>query len=326
MDLPPRLRKAIDAALEGVPLSDLASASDALSRRYRSEVRDGRLHISDERAALAYLATRMPATYAAIHAGFRAAAELLPAFSPVTALDAGAGPGTALWAARSCWPTITDAELVEASAPIRAWGEKLSAESGIGNVAWRAGDLPGNSGGPPRDLVMLAYVLDELAPPDRDALIGRLWARTSGVLVIVEPGTPAGWQRILAARSQLIDAGAHIVAPCPHHAACPLAAPDWCHFSARLARSRMHRLAKGGDVPWEDEKFIYLAASRLGPAGRHARILAPPQTASGRVRLKLCQPDGTVSHRLITRREGDAYKAARRSDWGDMLRVAGDRD
>lgn len=319
MDLPPRLRHVIESALEGVPLSDLSSASDALSQRYRGEVRDGRLHLSDERAALAYLATRLPATYAAVHASLRAVADLLPDFSPATALDVGAGPGTALWAAKSCWPTLDDAELVEASAPIRAWGEKLSAESGLGHVAWRAADLRSDLDRRPRDLVTLAYVLDELASPERDRLVDRLWARTAGMLVIVEPGTPRGWQRILAARAQLIAAGAHIVAPCPHHAACPLVAPDWCHFAARLARSRIHRLAKGGDAPWEDEKFIYLAASRLAPAERSARVLAPPQSASGRVRLKLCQPDGTAAHRLVTRREGDAFKTARRSDWGDVF-------
>src|SRR5690606_30783486 len=108
--------------------------------------------------------------------------------------------------------------------------------------------------------------------------------------VIVEPGTPAGWQRILAVRQQLIAAGAHVLAPCPHENPCPIAPPDWCHFARRVARSRLHRLAKDAEVPWEDEKFIYVAASRL-PAGAHRpRVLAPPKPGSGKVLLKLCQP------------------------------------
>ncbi|TIU19787.1 MAG: methyltransferase type 11, partial [Mesorhizobium sp.] len=98
-----------------------------------------------------------------------------------------------------------------------------------------------------------------------------LWRLTSDTLLIVEPGTPAGWQRVLAVRSQLIEAGAHVSAPCPHEAPCPLVPPDWCHFSRRVARSRLHRLAKEADVPWEDEKFIYLAASRQPAAVRAAR-------------------------------------------------------
>jgi ribosomal protein RSM22 (predicted rRNA methylase) len=319
MELPPRLRQAIETALEGVPLSEITSASDALSQRYRNEVRDGRLHLNDERSALAYLATRMPATYAAIHASLAAVAEARPDFSPSTTLDVGAGPGTALWAAQSVWPKLEDAELIETSASIRAWGEKLSASIGVPRVSWRAADLRTELGGRPRDLVTLAYVLDELAPADRDTLVDRLWRLTGSVLLIVEPGTPKGWQRILAARTRLIAAGAHIAAPCPHAAACPLTAPDWCHFSTRVARSRIHRLAKNAEVPWEDEKYIYLAASRMPATSHAARIIAPPEPASGRVRLKLCNPDGSATHRLITRREGDAFKRARRSDWGDVF-------
>ena len=320
MELPPPLRQAVDRALEGIRLSELSSAASALSLRYREEVRDGRMHLDDERSALAYLATRLPATYAAARASFTALAEALPGFAPTTMLDAGAGPGTALWAASSLWPTLADAKMIEASPAIRAWGERLSTSLGLPEIQWRAADI-GRPGAvtTPRDLVTLCYVLDELAPDTRQRLVSELWAQTAGALVIVEPGTTKGWQRILAARDQLLAAGAHIAAPCPHAAACPLATPDWCHFSARVARSRIHRLAKDADVPWEDEKFIYLAASRLSPPARTARVLAPPERASGRVNLKLCRTDGSAAHRLVTRREGDAFKHARRIGWGDRF-------
>ena len=86
-----------------------------------------------------------------------------------------------------------------------------------------------------------------------------------------------------------------------------------------MARSRVHRLAKEAEVPWEDEKFIYLAAAREPAVARAARVLAPPESASGRVRLKLCQPDGMLAHRLVTRREGEVFKRARRVDWGDVF-------
>ncbi len=169
--------------------------------------------------------------------------------------------------------------LLEASPAIRALGEQLSAPAGVAKVIWRDTDLrrelPDGDG---CDLVTLAYVLDELAPAERVRLVDRLWARTGGVFLIVEPGTPKGWERILAARTRLLAAGAHIVAPCPHAAACPLAKPDWCHFAARVARSRIHRQAKNAEVPWEDEKFIYLAASRTAPVHAGARIIAPPRS------------------------------------------------
>lgn len=320
MELPPRLRQAVDVALEGVAISDLATASKALSLRYRNEVRDGRLHIADEKLALAYIATRMPATYAAIHASLAAAAERQPDFAPQTALDVGAGPGTMLWAASAVWPELASVTLLEASPAIRAVGEKLAAAAGLAHVEWRHADVTRDGERlAPADLVTLAYVLDELSAEQRGRLVDRLWSLTAGMLLIVEPGTTAGWQRILDARARMIGAGANILAPCPHALACPIVQPDWCHFSARVARSRVHRLAKEAEVPWEDEKFIYLAASRGAAASRPARVLAPPETATGRVKLKLCQPDGSATHRLVTRREGDAFKRARRVDWGDTF-------
>ncbi len=320
MELPLRLRQAVDAALEGVAIADLASAAKALSQRYRDEVRDGQLHISNARLALAYIATRMPATYAAIHASLAALAESLPAFAPATALDVGAGPGTAMWAMRALWPGLGAATLVETSAAIRAIGERLAPASGVEAISWRSLDIRGDFAGvEPHDIVTLAYVLDELAPADRVKLVERLWKLASGALVIVEPGTTTGWQRILEARAQLITAGANILAPCPHAVDCPVARPDWCHFSARLARSRVHRLAKDAEAPWEDEKFIYLVAARIAAPTSAARVLAPPESGSGRVRLKLCQADGTLASRLVTRREGDVFRQARRRDWGDRF-------
>ncbi len=319
MELPPRLRQAVDSALEGVAISDLTVAAKALSQRYRDEVRDGRLHISDEKLARAYIATRMPATYAAIRASLAALVERQPEFAPKTLLDVGAGPGTVMWAAAETWPSLASATLLEASPAIRAMGERLAAGSAVA-VEWRSVDMTRDASVVEgADLVTLAYVLDELGSEQRTALIDRLWKLTTGALVIVEPGTTAGWRRILAARAQLIAADANILAPCAHALACPVAQPDWCHFSARVARSRVHRLAKEAEVPWEDEKFIYLAASRSAAAIAPARVLAPPESATGRTRLKLCQPNGKLAHRLVTRREGDVFKRARRSDWGDVF-------
>jgi ribosomal protein RSM22 (predicted rRNA methylase) len=319
MELPAQLRQAVDSALAGVSVGDLTAAAKALSQRYRDEVRDGRLHISSERIALAYIATRMPATYAAIHAALSALAAQQPDFAPRSLLDVGAGPGTVMWAAADIWPEIEAVMLVETSPAIRSLGERLAANSSLARISWRAADLRSGLPEAQHDLVTLAYVLDELAPKDRGALIERLWSLSRQALLIVEPGTTAGWRRILDARAQLIADGAHILAPCPHAMACPIAEPDWCHFAARVARSRIHRLAKEAEVPWEDEKFIYLAASRTPAAHRFSRVLDRPEAASGRTTLKLCQPDGTARHRLVTRREGDVFKRARRVDWGDTF-------
>src|ERR1700733_7208103 len=136
MELPPLLRLAVDRALSGTALAALAASAAALSQRYRDERRDGRLHVASEADALAYLAVRLPATYAAVRAGFAAIARVRPDFVPKTALDIGAGPGTALWAAADCWPELTDAVLVEASPVFQACGERLAAEAALPRLPW----------------------------------------------------------------------------------------------------------------------------------------------------------------------------------------------
>lgn len=306
-----------------MPLSELKQAARTLSDRYRAEVRDGRLHMAQDMAVRAYLATRLPATYAAVRASLAALNEARPDFTPKTLLDIGAGPGTVLWATMDVWPELEAAVLFEASAAARKVGELLAADAMAARTAWLAGDVTTDAADlEPADLVTCAYVLDEIVPASLPKMVDRLWQLAKDTLLIVEPGTPAGWQRILGVRAQLIAAGAHVLAPCPHEAPCPLSPPDWCHFSRRVARSRLHRLAKDAEVPWEDEKFIYIAASRQPATAQAARVIAPPRSGSGKVLLKLCQGDGTAAERLFTKRDGADFKLTRRLDWGD--RVAGE--
>jgi ribosomal protein RSM22 (predicted rRNA methylase) len=92
MELPPLLRRAVDNALNGTALSDLAATAAALSDRYREERHDIKPRVISDREALAYLAVRLPATYAAIRSSFNAVAEDRPDFMPGNALDVGAGP------------------------------------------------------------------------------------------------------------------------------------------------------------------------------------------------------------------------------------------
>lgn len=320
MELPSPLRRAIERSLSDTKLAELATAAAALSQRYREERPQGGLHINSEKDALAYLAVRLPATYAAIRASFAAIAAARSDFAPKTMLDIGAGPGTAVWAAAESWPGLSDALLIEATPIFRACGERLAAGARLPRVVWHTADVTVEGiDYAPGDLVVLAYALNELAPGFRKPVLQRLWRATADILVIIEPGTPAGWQRILAARHQLIESGAHVIAPCPHAAPCPLQPPDWCHFAERVARSRLHRQAKNAQVPWEDEKFSYLAVSRKPLPNAAARVIARPRKASGRVTLKLCRPDGSAGEQLFSRRDGISFKRASRSHWGSSL-------
>lgn len=322
MELPLLLRQNLSKALSQVALAELIKASESLSLRYRNEVRDERLHLEDNLSALAYLASRLPATYGAIRDSFKRLMAVYPSFTPETLLDVGSGPGSALWAAKDAWPTLKRANLIERSSAIRHYGERFANDLDLEMLEWHAVDLHGLLPDLPSfDLVSMAYVLNELDPDLHLSIASRLWDLTATVLIIVEPGTTAGWLRIVAIREHLLNQGAHMLAPCPHSLSCPLQTPDWCHFAARIPRSKLHRQAKQADLSYEDEKYLYLALSRKAPSLPEARILAPVQSRKGLIRFKLCNAQGRLEERSLSKRDGNSYSKAKRLDWGDSIEI-----
>lgn len=120
----------------------------------------------------------------------------------------------------------------------------LSASGTLHDAQWHEADLTHGTPLGQADLVTSAYVLNELAPNDRATAVQRLWDAAGQMLLIVEPGTPAAWQMMMDIRAQLTGLGALQAAPCPGSLLCPIAADDWCCFTARIQRSRLHRLLK----------------------------------------------------------------------------------
>jgi ribosomal protein RSM22 (predicted rRNA methylase) len=93
---------------------------------------------------------------------------------------------------------------------------------------------------------------------------------------------------------------------------------DWCHFVQRLPRSRVHKHLKNAELPFEDEKFSYVALSRTPAQQRPARVLAQPVVTKVAVTAKLCTDDG-LSIATIARRDKSAYARYRKFDWGDAV-------
>jgi ribosomal protein RSM22 (predicted rRNA methylase) len=316
-DLPAALKATLEAKLHGLSRQDAAQRAARISQAYRSGGTSGT--IATEADALAYAVVRMPATYAAVAASLNALTELRPEFAPQTLLDVGTGPGTASFAAAEAFPSLASVAAVDANPALRTLALELAdSTSRLGNLAYTLGPAHQQiARTDPADLVIASYMIGELSDAERAALVQALWDKTTDTLVIVEPGTPAGYARIIAARTQLIAAGAHVAAPCPHDAPCPLVAPDWCHFVQRLARSRAHKQVKDVDVPFEDEKFIYVALTRAPIARPVARVLAPTVITKVAATAKLCRADGTMQIASVPRRDKQAFAAARRWDWGD---------
>jgi ribosomal protein RSM22 (predicted rRNA methylase) len=316
--LPAELSAALSAKLDGVSRNEVAARAEKISRTYRDGGGSGT--IASETDALAYAAARMPATYAALAASLNALGEIRPEFSPQSLLDVGAGPGTATWAATEAFISLTSFVLLDANDALRTLAIDLtSGSSRLDQMTYLRGDaatLLASSA--PADLVIASYVVGELGDAERSKLAALLWTKTADTLVLVEPGTPAGYARIIALREQLIAEGAHVVAPCPHDGACPLRMPDWCHFTQRLPRLRAHKQVKGAELPFEDEKFSHVVLSKKAVASRPSRVLAQPVVSKIEVSAKLCTADSLETVK-VPHRDKKAYANARRWRWGDAV-------
>jgi ribosomal protein RSM22 (predicted rRNA methylase) len=318
-----RLRSTLARTVRLTPA--LAADAAALSAAYRTG--DGPIPaLLDARSVGAYAAARMPATFEAAARSMTEGAARLPGFAPRTLLDVGAGTGATAWAAAAVWPTLRAVTLIERETAAVQLGRELLAGSGdpaLAAAGWRPADATTGSL-PTSDLVAAAYVLGELPPGDITDLVERLWAATRGAIVLVEPGSRAGYGRIITARETLLEAGAHIAAPCPGDQPCPVAGSRvaWCHFLARLDRSSLHRRAKAAARSWEDEPYSYVVAARAAMAidARPRVVLGRPRRRPGLVEIRVCD-DGRIETAVISRRAGSAYRAARDLTWGDAIPV-----
>ncbi|HXK02207.1 MAG TPA: small ribosomal subunit Rsm22 family protein [Verrucomicrobiae bacterium] len=299
MQLPPRIRRAIEERADDVGFPALKRAATELSEAYR-EGKSARLSGEDE--ITAYLATRMPATYAAA----RAVLGELRGMEIASVLDVGAGTGAAALAAREIFPNAEKVTLIERDPAL--------AETALsflpGAIAIHA-DLGRMTTLPAHDLVVAAWSLGEIPR----APAARLWEAARVALVVIEPGTPRGAAMIRQVREELLGAGAHMIAPCPAAMGCPLTEPDWCHFAERVERSSLHRRLKDGALGYEDEKYSYVALAREPFARGWARVLRRPQHHAGLIELRLCTPAGVEPVR-VARRDRTAFRAARKAEWG----------
>jgi|SRR5579859_4419148 len=338
MRLPAALEHSIEDQLSAFDRRGLARAVEELSRSYRNPSASANVSagfIATDLQRAAYLLTRLPATYAAIHAVLREVKERIPDLEVHSLLDLGAGPGTSMWAAAEIFGELEQVTLIEQSSGFIRLGQKFAASassSAVQSARWVEADLKHETQLPEHDLAIISYALGELPSTSRSQLLLSAWQAAAKVIAVIEPGTPRGFEVILHARDELLRQKAHLVAPCPHEKQCPMdlrstAAPgcvspaskrkqDWCHFAQRLERTSLHRKLKSGELGYEDEKFSYVAAARETVSLAQARVIRHPIQLKGHIKLELCTREG-LKQETVTRSQGGAFKIARKTKWGD---------
>lgn len=315
------LRHALADALRGFSQPELAAATAELVARYRQPRAAARAILSTPERVAAYAAYRMPATHAAMQRILEELAE--GGFGPRTMIDLGGGTGAAAWAAAGAFDTLESILVLDQVPEALALGKDLVARASTPALRSARFERALVGGGPAgtADLVTASYVLSELSGAQTTMLLDEMMAR-GRVAVLAEPGTPDGYARIIEARRRFLADGWRLLGPCPHEVDCPLGVGDWCHFAARVNRSAEHRRIKGADLSYEDEKFSWVAAAAPGvmePRARDSRILRHPSKRKGLVEFRVCRPDGSAGPAVVSKREGERYRAARDRDWGDTL-------
>ena len=316
------LKVRLQLILEKLPTSIIAKASVELSHRYRNPERDKTsLFIASDADRLAYLACRFPATYASVHRVLLECKWRCPTFSPTSMSDIGAGPGTATFAALDIFSSLNETTLYERDTKWLEIGKSLMHQvdyASLKTVSWKQTDLNQDVNFTESDMMIMSYVVGELSPNAMIKLVDKALISTKEIFVVIEPGTPHGFERIKLIRTHLIEKGMNLVAPCPHNRECPMEKNDWCHFSERVERSHIHMAVKGVTMGYEDEKFSYIIASKTAVSLPESRIVRHPQHHSGHVDLVLCGQNG-LEKKIVSKKHGPLYKQTRKSLWGDAF-------
>ncbi len=124
------------------------------------------------------------------------------------------------------------------------------------------------------------------------------WALKADSLVILEPSTREDSRKLLAKRQELIEAGFHIWAPCPHQLQCPLlknSKTDWCHDRIHLQMPDWF-LQIENQLPIKNKTltFSYLLASKKGPGTFSSpselwRLTGDQLEEKGKTRQMICR-------------------------------------
>ena len=320
MKLPDEIEKQIEEKVKNIKLTDLKEYAVNLSNRYMNEKRSGQSLLSEDVEAIVYSIIRMPATYSAVK---MAALEAKCDEKKIDSiLDVGAGTGAASFAISEIID-IKKVTCIERENAMQKLGKELMHEhSVLKNAEWIDLDIEKDEMNKKADLVVSSYMLNEIREENRIAVVEKLLKATNKILIIIEPGTPAGFNNIRKIQKYAIDNNIKILAPCTGQTYCKLNSDDWCHSIVRVERNKLHKYLKDGDAPYEDEKFSYIALSKIVDSNEDsiskARILRHPLIEKGKITLKVCL-NGEISSIIITKKDKELFKMAKKKSCGECI-------
>lgn len=319
MDLPIVIKSIIEKELDGVSQKNLQEIMRKISLNYLDNNGKGKKLVSTSQEVAVYASVRMPATFGAVSQSLEYALECYKGEEIKSVLDIGAGTGAGTISADMLL-NLTSATCIEREKEMSNLGKKLLSlgSDALQNAIWVDKDVFNNQNNFCAQLIIASYLLNELLEENRYKLLDRLWEADFKILLIVEPGTPQAFKNLQKIKNYLLLKGGKIIAPCPNTEKCELSDEDWCHFTCRIPRSKMHKYLKGGEAPYEDEKFCFVAISKEDGNNTMGRVLRHPFIEKGKITLQICTNMG-ICTKIIRKKDGEIFKTAKKMVCGSRF-------
>lgn len=324
-NLPKPINEAITTILKEQQTTAWIRQAERLHERYMTNSPE--IYIQTFTDVLAYLALRVPATYAQIYGALSQIQEIIPSYYPVSILDIGSGPGTGIWAAKEIWPNLKNAAAIDSEKYFINIGKEITQKSDFPlSISWQLHDLSQGiqSKGTIFDIVIMGNVLNELSPREQKIVVQEAFSLCNGILIIIEPSTQIGGE-IIEQVAKTFSNKAILLAPYVQNSFVP-DQKGWLHFSQRFIRPEFERRVRQHmrqspqmASDWEEAQFAYVAISKIPPqVDITGRVIGPVKKQKGFIEVPLLTKD-KIEDKKIFKRDKQQFTEAKRLRWGEGL-------
>ena len=313
------LAQAIDFVLTKQGITNLKKEFNVISSKYRQEI-GGESIISTKEQVLSYISGRMIETAVIVDDVLNKVCLVSNFKNDIkTVLDVGSGTGSCLWALsnflnKASVIALEKEELMIEYAKQLNKGLSCDIEYIQSDVLNKKTENINSC-----DLVIESFMLNELKEMDRIKAVDYMCEKANDYIIMVEPGTPKSYERMMEIRKYVLSKGFNLILPCLHGGECGLK-NDYCNFSVRVERTKTSRQIKNGTLNYEDEKYFYLVFRKENKraGGYSSVILRRPVYRKGCVDLKLCLKEGEIKSRTVTKSDRENYRKAKDFKHGDI--------
>ena len=311
MILPQWLQDKVNELYQDLNKKTLVETRESLTNRYKTKTGQNKSLIESKTDSMLYAISRMPATFSVVHTLIKDLVNQKLICDVESMLDVGSGTGAGYFALKELDDAL-EIGLVERDRNMVEIFKKLT----DGEVDVRLADASTFKVDKTADLVMTSYVLSEMTEDVRIQTFDSLASASNKYVLVIDTGTPNTYADMMKLKDHALKSGWKVVAPCMADK-CPLK-DDYCQFYARVERSSLHKLAKGGTLSYEDEKYFYLLFAKDDIQKSGERVIRRPVIKENNISLVVCTGDG-VNTKTFTKKNKEEFKKAKKAKINEKI-------